>query len=269
MRRLSPGLALTTLLLGAVLPFPATARAQGAEGPVPEAPAAAAQEKEPDRWRFAVDFGFNGQIGNTQLIALSSGFQLKRLETEHFELELSAGYRYGRSRSEIVARSAQIRVALNMFPQARLSPYLFSTAERDRFRRLDLRSNGGGGMKYRVWDSQHGRMALIAAALYSYEDFTPTATATPNGARQNARWNVRLEAERRLGEAVKITHASAWQPVWDRASDFDIELTTTVATRVSQSVSMTMNHVYQHDSLPPEGVKREDQRLVVGLRLDL
>jgi len=268
MRRLSPGLVLA-ILFGAALPA-SSAHAQGSDQPAgSETPAAATQEKAADRWRFAVDFGFNGQIGNTQLIALSSGFQLKRLETQHFELELSAGYRYGRSGGEIVARSAQTRVAVNMFPQARVSPYFFSTAERDRFRRLDLRSNGGGGMKYRIWDSNHGRLALIAAALYSYEDFTPTSTADPNGTRQNARWNVRVEAERRLGDAVRITHASAWQPVWDRASDYDVELTTTVATRVSQSVSMTMNHVYQHDSLPPEGVKREDQRLVVGLRLDL
>jgi len=271
MRRLSPGLVLT-ILLGAAVPsaaLPSAARAQGSEEPGPAASAPVVQEKPPDRWRFAVDFGFNGQMGNTQLIALSSGFQLKRLETQHFEFELSAGYRYGRSRGETVARNAQTRVTVAMFPQARWSPYVFSTVERDRFKRLDLRSNGGGGMRYRIWNSQAGRVAFSAAALYSYEDFTPTATAPASPTRHDARWNVRVEAERRIGDAAKITHASAWQPVWDRASDFDVELTTTLATRVSESVSMTMNHVYQHDSLPPDGVKREDQRLVVGLRLDL
>jgi len=264
-RRLSPGLVLT-ILFGVA--FPSAARAQGAEPPASEA-AAAVQEEPPDRWQLAVDLGFNGQVGNTQLVALSTGFQIKHLETQHFEFELSAGYRYGRSRGETVARSAQTRVTVNAFPQARWSPFVFSTAERDRFRRLDLRSNGGGGMKYRVWSSQRGRLAFSAAALYSYENFTPTATAPPSPTRQDARWNVRVEAERRLGDAAKITHSSAWQPVWDHASDFDVEVTTTLATRVSESVSMTMNHVYQHDSFPPEGVKREDQRLVVGLRLDL
>src|SRR5690606_4511418 len=265
MRRLSPGL-VVTILFGAALP--SAAHAQGAEQPVSEA-SAAVQEKQPDRWRMAVDLGFNGQVGNTQLVALSTGFQLKRLEKQHFEFELSAGYRYGRSRGETVARSAQTRVTVNMFPQARWSPYVFSTAERDRFRRLDLRSNGGGGMRYRIWNSQNGRVAFSAAALYSYENFTSSQTANPDGTRQDARWNVRVEAERRIGNVAKITHASAWQPVWDHSSDFDIEMTTTLATRVTESVSMTMNHVYQHDSLPPAGVKREDQRLVVGLRLDL
>src|SRR5690606_36122890 len=122
---------------------------------------------------------------------------------------------------------------------------------------------------YRMYNSPRGRLALSAAALYSYENFTPAATANPNGTRQDARWDVRVEAERRLGDVAKITHASAWQPVWDHASDYDVEMTTTLATRVSEPVSMTMNHVYQHDSQPPDGVKREDQRLVVGLRLDL
>lgn len=265
MRRLFPGL-VVSILLGTAAPV--AAGAQGAEEPV-SGEAAAVQEQAPDRWRLAVDFGFNGQMGNTQLVALSTGFQLKHLETQRFEFELTSSYRYGRSRGETVARSTQMRVTVKAFPQARWSPFVFSSAERDRFKRLDLRSNGGGGMSYRMWNSSSGRLAFSAAALYSYENFTPTAAAPPSPTRQDARWNVRVEAERKLGDAAKVTHASAWQPVWDHASDYDVEMTTTLATRISERVSMTMNHVYEHDSEPPDGVKREDQRLVVGLRLDL
>ena len=226
-------------------------------------------QEAPDRWALAVDFGFHGQVGNTQLVALSSGFQLRHLETQKFEFQLSANYRYGRSRGEIVARSTQMRVTVNARPQARWSPFIFSSADRDRFKRLDLRSSGGGGLQYRFWRSDRGRASLSTAALYDYESFTqPTATA-PDGTRHNARWRVLLEAETRIGEQARVKHASSWQPVWDRASDYDVEVTTSFATRVTERVSMTLNHVYQHDSLPAEGVKRDDQRLVAGLRLDL
>src|SRR5690606_39872284 len=66
---------------------------------------------------------------------------------------------------------------LHSFPTRRSSDlFVFSSAERDRFKRLDLRSNGGGGLKYRFRSGGRGRASLSAAALYSYEDFTPSAS---------------------------------------------------------------------------------------------
>jgi len=268
MRRTSFARVVPILWLCAPAAAAAAPQVDAADSSTPARAAEAAQEA-PDRWALAVDFGFHGQVGNTQLVALSTGFQLRHLETQNFELELGANYRYGRSRGEIVARSTQMRVTVNALPQARWSPFIFSSAERDRFKRLDLRSSGGGGLRYRFWRSDRGRASFSTAALYDYENFSGSAGSATNGTRQNARWRILLEAESRIGDQARVKHASSWQPVWDRASDYDVEVTTSFATRVTERVSMTLNHVYQHDSLPPEGVKRDDQRLVAGLRLDL
>ncbi|MGH7504477.1 MAG: hypothetical protein ACRELX_02450, partial [Longimicrobiales bacterium] len=61
----------------------------------------------PDRWDAALDFGFNGSTGNTSLIVLTTGFRIKHLRTDRYELEWSVAFRYGESEDAVVARALE------------------------------------------------------------------------------------------------------------------------------------------------------------------
>src|SRR5918994_3568354 len=67
-------------LLVLLLLVPSRAMAQ-VEAPPP-------MDEELDRWDFTLDLGFNGSRGNTRLTVLTSGFRVKHLQTDLFELEL-------------------------------------------------------------------------------------------------------------------------------------------------------------------------------------
>src|SRR5690606_11639188 len=80
MRRTSFARVVPILWLCAPAAAAAAPQVDAADSSTPARAAEAAQEA-PDRWALAVDFGFHGQVGNTQLVALSTGFQLRHLET--------------------------------------------------------------------------------------------------------------------------------------------------------------------------------------------
>ncbi len=111
----------------------------------PSRPAAArnANRQQDGRWAAAVDLGFTSASGNTDLMALNSGLRLRHRQTSRFRLEWTSNVRYGESDGEVVARQLQSNLNFDLGPDARFAPFLSASAERDRFRKLDLRSKVG------------------------------------------------------------------------------------------------------------------------------
>lgn len=241
--------------LGAQEPADTAAVARAAPAPAPE-PA-------PDRWLAAVDLGFNASTGNTRLSVLSTTLRVKHLQTETLELEWAATYRYGESQGRVVARSASTSLNLDVQPDAVVSPFAFAIIERDPFRRLDMRSNTGSGIKYTFYRRQRDELSLSVAALYSHEAFT-----SDQPTRRDARWSVRSRVAQRLGNAARVESTAFFKPVWDHGADYNIQLLTKLSSKITQRLAMTFAHEYLYDSTPPDGVAREDQRFQAGATLE-
>lgn len=240
--------------LALMLAAPTMAQEPGATPPPPE--------PKPDRWTAALDLGFNGSTGNTRLAVLNTGFRVKHLQTESFELEWSVSYRYGESKGDVVARNAATSLTFDLTPRSYLSPFVYATVERDPFRKLDLRTNTGSGVKYTMYRSKQGTASLSAAALYSHEAFTidrPT--------RRDARWSFRTKVEHALGKTMRVENTAFYKPVWDRSGDYNVQISSRMSTKVASRLAMTLSHEFLHDSTPPTGVGREDQRFQAGITL--
>ena len=230
------------------------------------APDLRAQESEAERWRVVVDLGFNGASGNSSFAVLNTGFEVTHLQRDLAEFELGFQYRYGESEGEVIARNVQSSLKLDMNPNGLWSPFIFGTAGRDRLRRLDLRSSGGAGAKYVLWRGEAGEASLSAAALYSYESYSPTSTSAAPPTERTARWSWRFKGKRELGEAVVVENVSFYQPVWDHAGDYYVDVTSTAAVQMWEGIQLRVQHQYQHEETPPEDVVSDDNTLTVGLR---
>lgn len=231
--------------------------------------ALAAQEpaEPPDRWDLTVELGLNTSSGNTDLTVFSTGIGVEHLQTDRYELEWNLGFRYGESEGEVVARHLKTAFGFDLYPQARWSPFVFTEAERDPFRRLDLRANSGGGIKYVLRRSERGELSLSAAALHSYENFSDGRADSIADSRSLARWSFRARASREFRPGVRLEHTSWFKPVWNEVDDYDIDATTKLTVLLSERVGFNFSHLYRRDSTPPAGVEADDTQLQAGLTL--
>lgn len=225
----------------------------------------AEQEPEPDRWAAAVDLGFASSSGNSDLTSLTTGIRLKHLQTRLFKLEWSIAFRYGESQGTVVARNLQSKLDFDVGPSARVAPFVFASAERDPFRKLDLRARTGSGVKYTFYREDPGEASVRVAAQYSRENFTNPAVQP---ARTDGAWSMEFKGNRGLGENIKVENTTTFTPVFDDFADHNLDVASKISSRISRHLALTLTHAYGYDSTPADGVGRTDQRFQAGLTID-
>ena len=242
-------------------PIPAPGTALSATQPTPT------RQEDPveDRWAAAVDLGFASSSGNSDLTSLTTAVRLKHLQTNMFRLEWSVAFRYGESQGTVVARDLQSKLDFDVGPSARVAPFIFVSAERDPFRKLDLRARTGSGVKYTFYREAPGEASVRVAAQYSRENFTRDAAQDP---RTDGAWSMEFKGNRELGSAVKLENVTTFAPVFDDFADHNIDVSSKVSSRISQHLALTLVHAYSYDSTPAADVERTDQRFQAGLTID-
>lgn len=224
-------------------------------------------EKRRDTWSAIVDLAFSGASGNDQTTLLTTGFKIAHLRTEAFELEFTGNVRYGRSEGREVARNLKSGLKMDIMPKDRWSPFISITGERDPFRKLDLRSNSGAGVKFSFWKASNGSAAISGAILHSYDNYT-SGDGAHLDSRHSARWSWRFTGRRRLGESIWVDNVTFYQPVWDHSSEYLVAIDTSVRVPMNKHIALMLSHSYERDSMPPEGVHKDDHVLKAGLTIE-
>lgn len=234
------------------------------------APAAAQQpgDSMPERWDVSAEFSYTDQTGNRVLRLLTAGLNFSHLREEDFELDGTLEGRYGESEGEVVARSQRATLTFDLHPREVWSPFLFTQAERDEFKRLDLRFSGGAGAKYTLHRRPDGEASLSAALLLSHERFDqlPADPAAANTTR--ARWSVRLRGSRQLRDGLTAQHTTFYQPVWDEVADYLLRSETGVKLLLMERLALSVEYQWDRDSDPPAEVRADDRLLKTGLIIE-
>lgn len=233
-------------------------------------PALQAQEAQdapdaPDRWRGEIGLSLNGSGGNERLTVFATELGLNHLQTERYELDLRVRARYGRSDGDEVARSVRGAINAEVRPGAPWSPFVFMTAEHDRFRRLNARINSGTGAKRTFWGEGWNDISLSGAVLYSYEQLMVPDTV--DAVTHTARWSWRGRVRGQLREGTRVEQLVFFQPAWRRIGDYHVEAQTTGRFGLSQSLALTTSFLYQRDSTPAPEVAPDDWSMTVGLSI--
>lgn len=230
---------------------------------LPAPPVHAQAEDVPDRWATALDLGFASSSGNSSLTSLTTGVRVRHLQTRAFKLDWSMSFRYGESQGEVVARNLQTKLDFDMGPSSVIAPFAFMSAERDPFRRLDLRARTGSGVKYTFYDEAAGEASFRLAAQYSRENFTGGEAPRMDGG-----WSLEFKGAREIGDAVEVENATIFDPVFDDFGDYNVEARSKLSSRISERLALTLLHTYSYDSTPAPDVGRTDQRFQAGLTID-
>jgi len=225
----------------------------------------------PDTWRSEFELGFNGSSGNSSFGILRTGGSISRVQTEVYEIEISALLRYGKSEGRVIAEDFRSTLKLDWKPDSDFSPFTYITASRDRIRKLDAKTNGGIGAK---WIFHRGaeagsKASFSLAGVLDYEDFQLEVGSTEEEKQKAVRWSARFEFDHAFASGASFTHITFWQPRMDSLGDYTVEISNSVSTRLTSSLSLAIQHEYLHDEIPPPGATPNDQKFSVVLRVSL
>lgn len=232
------------------------------EAQEPESPREA---EAPPRWGFETNLALTSASGNDQITVFVTDGKITHLQTRSLKLDLSGRIRYGRSRGEEVTQNMQTGLTVEIRPAAPWSPFVFGSAEKDPFKRLDLRTSSGAGVRYQILRRDAAELMVSGAALHSYENLRLDDQIAPDVS-HNARWRwVARGKVSVLDDDVEAAHETYYEPVWDHGDDYLMEMENTVRFRFSDHLAFRVAHVFQRDSSPPEDVRRNDHVLTVGV----
>ncbi|MEX0893157.1 MAG: DUF481 domain-containing protein [Gemmatimonadota bacterium] len=256
-----PGRALSVALTLAALLY-APARAQDPPPPPADEEAAAAVV---DRWRIELDLGFSAASGNSDLVVLTSGFELRHLLTDDFQFEWELGYQYGESESEVVRREWKSSLEVTVYPRDRVSAFAVTNANRNPFKKLDLKTQSGAGVRFQPYRSSDGNLTVKASALYDRQQYLTKGDPSLEPVDTNGRWQVEVTGMRRLGAVVRLDNATKYVPIWDAGDDYTFENVLKASSQISRTMALSFRHKFEHDSTPRPGVKRDDHNVYAGL----
>lgn len=238
-------------------------------------PAAAQEDEasEPDRWSAAAEFTLTDSRGNQEVTVLTSGFTLEHLRVEAFEFKLELRARYGRSNGDRIAENYRGQINFDIRPGGSWAPFLRTTAEKDPYKRLDVRVNSGAGAKYRFRGSDAGGdITLSLGMLYSYERLAPPDDAPPTASApvsNSALWDLQFTGNQRIRDGVTFTSEAVYRPVHDTPGDYLLEIDTGVRVLVTQRIALSVGYEFARDSTPPEGVEKDDRLTRAGIIIEL
>lgn len=224
------------------------------------------EEPKPDRWRAAAELTLTDASGNQDVRVFTTAFTLEHLQRELFRMVLKAQARYGRSEGASVAENYRVSLDFDLSPESHVAPFLHTSAERDPFKRLDLRMNSGAGARLRLYAKRDtGNLSISVGILHSYE----TAASVVNGTSQMARVNAKIQAMRKLTSDVTLSHESQYQPVYGTVGDYLLTTNTSLKVLLTRRVALSVSHEFDRDSRPAPEVRKDDRLLKAGVLIEI
>lgn len=238
--------------------------------------ASAQETPAPDRWDLSAEFSLTDQSGNRVLRLLTGGFKVAHRQRDEYRLDLGIQTRYGRSEGDLVILSHLGSIGFDLSPGSTWSPFLFADAERDQFKRLDVRLSSGAGAKYTFRLSESGReeTSLSLALLHSYERIAPLESQDPEEvpgvttSHHLARWSLRARTSHELRDGVTLRHTTFYQPGWDQLADYLLRSETGIKILLLERLALSVDYEWKRDSRPPPEVAPNDRLLKTGLIID-
>ena len=238
--------------------------------PAPAGAQETGDAEEPDRWQVSAELSYTDQSGNNDLRLFTGGFNLTHLQPEQFELNSTLQSRYGKSEGELVARNYYGSLSFDFFPENTWSPFLFVDAERDPFKRLDLRASGGAGAKYTFYrpGGDVGSASVSLALLASHRNLTAVPEEPDPPSETVARWSLRLKGSREVGAGTTLTHVTFYQPVVDEMNDYLLRSESGVKVALSERLALSVVYQLDQTSITPPNVDRTERLFKTGIILD-
>ena len=213
----------------------------------------------PWTWTGNVFLGALKQSGNTDRTSASFGGEAtRRSARDRFNLSLL--YNYAEEGGILTTRDTYGAIKYDYFFMQKFYGYLGVEMLKDKFKDLNLRTIVGPGVGYQVWDDEIKALALEAGIAYFSEDRIEADDDHWITARLGARFRYKLS------EQVTFTDNLALYPSLEAGGEFTSRNEATLITTLAGPWSLRLANIWEHDSDPAEGIKKDDTKSSVNLQ---
>lgn len=145
---------------------------------------------------------------------------------------------------------------------------VFAQHEYDGFRRLSVRAVAGTGPVLQILNNARGAILAGAAYLFELEHLDTRPGTVDAGMRSIAsRASFYLTGTEQLGPTVSIVQTVYAQPRLGDPGDLRLLGELSLTSKLSKRLALTDSLVVAYDRTPPDGIRRYDTQLKVGLLL--
>jgi hypothetical protein len=239
----------------------------------PQAPAqgvAGAEDRERDVWSFAAELSFTDQSGNKTLRLLTGGLKFSHQEKQNFELNGALQSRYGQSDGEVVARNYFATFNFSPHTVARLTPSFSVKAERDPFKRLDVRFVSSAGAKLTPYRAEKGagEMSLLLMSSYEFQNLKIQPSDSSDEFTHVPRWTMEMRGSQKLNQSVTAHVQSSYEPSWGELANYLLRSETGMKVLLTERLALSVEYHFNRTNQPPEGVAPEDRLFKTGIIID-
>jgi hypothetical protein len=237
--------------------------------PPPAAEPEKAAEPAPDLWTFAAEFSYTDQSGNKTLRLLTGGLKFSHRDRNTFELDGSLQSRYGQSEGEVVARNYFGSVNFSPYKRSRLTPSFSMKAERDPFKRLDVRFVGSAGAKLTPYRADKtGELSLFLMTSYEFQNLEDAVGDDSDEFTHVPRWTMEMRGNQKLNSSVTAHVQSSYEPSWGELANYLLRSQTGMKVLLTERLALSVEYQFNRTNQPPEGVAPDDRLFKTGIIID-
>lgn len=221
-----------------------------------------------DFWTGIVSFGLASSGGNSSTLAASTAASATRTAGKN-KLVLNFAQLYARQRTTAPFGqtankvSGAVRIDRDIMP--RLFLYGLNSYDYDKFQNLDLRSVLGGGIGYHVWKTDRGYLDVAGGGGWNRESFG-AFDSVPALVRNSGELIAGQEAGYSLYSRFKLFERFAFVPNLTFRGEYRMVFDTTVSAPIAKWLEWNLAFSDRYLSNPPDGIKKNDRLLTMGIR---
>lgn len=140
-----------------------------------------------------------------------------------------------------------------------VSVFILKDAEKNRFKRLNLRLNAGKGLKYTFMKDKIKNLSLSGAVLYELTKYTDHTS------NQITRLSIRPKIKYVIFNKIELTSVFFYQPNLEYFDDYRLSFKSFLKIPISKLLSLKVTHTLDFDSQPITEVTKKDSSFMTSL----
>lgn len=210
-------------------------------------------------WEGNLFLGAFEQSGNTDRTSVTFGGDSTR-KSERDRFGLSLLYNYAKEEDSLTTRDLYGAIKYDYFFTEKFYGLLSVEMLKDKFKDLNLRTIVGPGIGYQLWDEQTSSLAVEVGLAYVSEDRIASEDDQWLTARLGARCHYKLS------EQVTFSDNLALYPNLESSGEFTSRNEAALITTFSGPWALRLANVWEHDSDPAAGIKKDDSKSSLSLQ---
>lgn len=213
----------------------------------------------PPKWKGNVTVGANMQSGNTKHTSVSIGAEAVR-KTGQDRFSILFLHNYAEEEDEITTRNTYGSLKYDYFFIKSLYGYLGVELLNDTFRDLNLRTVVGPGIGYQIWDDQIKSLLFEIGVSYFSED----RKESEDDNRITGRLGSNLSLQ--IIKGIVFSNHIIVYPSFEDLGQYQLRNEASLISSLGAKWALKFSNILEHDSDPPEGVKKNDLYWILALQ---